>query len=88
MARSEHQIGGAVPAHSRYGQPAPKYRQADGGLPSGAMGIGPPSKPSVQRSRMCVVCGKAYRAKGTDYCVGHLRQAEKAAEAADEKAGE
>lgn len=23
-------------------------------------------------SRKCVDCGKAYKAKGTDYCIGHL----------------
>lgn len=63
---------GAVPTHSLYGRPAMAARLA---YDEGAR-IAPPSAPYVGRGNKCTAnddtCG-AIRAKGTQFCAGHLR---------------
>jgi hypothetical protein len=63
---------GAVPAYSLYGQPANNMRLnavADARIAA-------PSAPYVGRGNKCVgnddTC-EGSRAKGTEYCMGHLR---------------
>lgn len=63
---------GAVPTYSLHGRPAVDARLAYG---DGAR-IAPPSAPYVGRGNKCSAnddtC-QAIRAKGTQYCAGHLR---------------
>lgn len=69
-------ISGSVPAYSYHGVPAGGSRLAsiDGAR------IAPPSGPYVGRGNKCVAnddtC-EGMRAKGTEYCMGHLRQVTK-----------
>lgn len=61
----------AVPAHSLYGKPVTGQRlsHADGAR------LAPASAPYVGRNR-CIANNdtcEGPKAKGTDYCVGHLR---------------
>lgn len=69
-------IAGSVPAHSYYGQPVSNIRLAsiDGAS------IAAPSAPYIGRGNKCSAnddtC-EGIRAKGTDLCMGHLRQANK-----------
>ena len=66
----------AVPAHSLYGRPAVDARLAhmDGAR------IAAPSAPYVGRGNKCTAnedtC-EGMRAKGTEYCMGHLRSFKK-----------
>lgn len=63
----------SVPAHSYYGKPQNDYRlaQTDGGR------LAAPSGPYIGRGNKCTgnedTC-EGNRAKGTEYCMGHLRQ--------------
>lgn len=66
-------MSNAVPAHAYYGQPQGDYRRAafaDARLASA-------SAPYVGRGNKCMgnddTC-KGIRAKGTQYCMGHLRR--------------
>jgi hypothetical protein len=66
----------SVPAHSYYGQPVSGIRPAQ--AVDGAK-IAPPSAPYVGRNR-CIANNdtcEGPRAKGTEYCVGHLRAKKK-----------
>lgn len=72
-------ISMGVPADSRYGQPVRSVREhdADRYRPDPFAGdLAPPSP-------FCVIDGKARKARGTDYCIGHLRQIEAAQRAAE-----
>lgn len=64
---------GAVPAHSLHGVPVFDQRQAQ---VDGAR-IAPPSAPYLGRGNFCSAnddtC-EGRKAKGTDYCYGHLKQ--------------
>lgn len=63
---------GAVPAHSYYGQPQGDYRRA--ALSDARLAAA--SAPYVGRGNKCMgnddTC-KGIRAKGTQFCMGHLR---------------
>ena len=63
----------AVPAHAYYGKPQGDYRLAQ---VAGAR-IAAPSAPYIGRGNKCVgnedSC-EGNRAKGTEYCMGHLRK--------------
>lgn len=63
----------SVPAHSYYGRPQNDYRLAH---TDGAR-IAAPSGPYIGRGNKCTgnddTC-EGNRAKGTEYCMGHLRQ--------------
>jgi hypothetical protein len=69
-------IKGSVPAHAYYGQPISGMRLA---AVDGAR-IAAPSAPYIGRGNKCTAnedtC-EGMRAKGTDFCMGHLRQATK-----------
>lgn len=64
---------GAVPAHAYYGQPQGDYRRAA----FADARIAAASAPYVGRGNKCMgnddTC-KGIRAKGTQYCMGHLRR--------------
>ena len=61
----------AVPAHSYYGQPVSGIRLA----PTAGAEIAAPSGPYIGRNR-CIAkddtC-EGPKARGTDFCIGHLR---------------
>lgn len=69
-------ISGSVPAHSYYGQPVSGRRLA---TVSGAR-IAAASAPFVGRGNKCTAnddsC-EGMKAKGTEFCMGHLRQVTK-----------
>jgi hypothetical protein len=69
-------IQGSVPAHAYYGQPVAGKRLA---VADGAR-IAAPSGPYIGRGNKCSAnedtC-EGMRAKGTEFCMGHLRQVTK-----------
>ena len=72
-------ISGSVPAHAYYGQPVSGQRLAS---VDGAR-LAAPSGPYIGRGNKCSAnddtC-EGMRAKGTDYCMGHLRSIAKGAD--------
>ncbi len=69
-------IQGSVPAHTYYGQPISGMRLA---AVDGAR-VAAPSAPYIGRGNKCTAnedtC-EGMRAKGTEFCMGHLRQVTK-----------
>lgn len=70
-------ISGSVPAHSYYGVPVVGSRLVS----TAGSRIAAPSGPYIGRGNKCVAnedtC-EGMRAKGTEFCMGHLRQVTKA----------
>jgi hypothetical protein len=61
----------AIPAHSYYGKPVSGIRLA----PSAGAKLAPPSAPYIGRNRCTAnddTC-EGPKARGTDFCIGHLR---------------
>jgi len=61
----------AVPAHSYYGKPVSGIRLA----PSAGAKLAPPSAPYIGRNRCTAnddTC-EGPKARGTEFCIGHLR---------------
>jgi len=66
----------SIPAHAYYGTPVNSYRLAH----TSDARIAPPSAPYVGRGNKCSAnedtC-EGMRAKGTEFCMGHLRSKDK-----------
>lgn len=66
----------SIPAHAYHGTPVNSYRLAH----TGGARIAPPSAPYVGRGNKCSAnedtC-EGMRAKGTEFCMGHLRSKDK-----------
>jgi hypothetical protein len=68
---------GSQPAHAMYGQPVNAYRQAAQSLAGARLQAG--GGEYTGRNR-CIADGdtcEGPKAKGTQYCIGHLRKAAK-----------
>jgi hypothetical protein len=73
-------MNGSKPAHALYGKPVDGYRQAAQSLANARLQAG--GGEYTGRNR-CVADGdtcEGPKAKGTQYCIGHLRKAAKGGE--------